>query len=176
MRYCLRNKMYLLAKEEKYMASKYDKTIKQRVVFDYESGMLIKEIVDKYKIPRGTINEWVYSNKRRIDNHNKNYKKSEVVIFKNIINRQDTTLKIYKRLRAAVPIPEDVLLKIAFELYKDGYSPTHVCNVIGLEKTKFYRYLKNKDKLTWFEKDTLKITPLIIEIFEKSKGRFGPQK
>lgn len=168
--------MYLLAREEEYMASKYDKAIKQRVVFDYESGMLIKEIVDKYKIPRGTINEWVYSNKRRVDNHNKNYRKSEIVNFKNIISRQDTTLKIYKRLREAVSIPEDVLLKIAFELYKDGYNLTHLCNVIGLEKTKFYRYLKNKDKLTWFEKDTLKIIPLIIEVFEKSKGRFGPQK
>ena len=58
------------------MASKYEKAIKRRVVFDYENGMLIKEIVDKYKIPRGTINEWVYSNKRRVDNHNKNYRKS----------------------------------------------------------------------------------------------------
>lgn len=102
--------------------------------------MLIKEIVDKYKIPRGTINEWVYSNKRRVDNHNKNYRKSEIVNFKNIISRQDTTLKIYKRLRAAVSIPEDVLLKIAFELYKDGYSPTHICNVIGLKKLSFIAF------------------------------------
>ena len=37
------------------MASKYDKAIKQRVVFDYESGMLIKEIVDKYKIQEALL-------------------------------------------------------------------------------------------------------------------------
>ncbi len=68
------------------------------------------------------------------------------------------------------------LLNIAFGLYKDGYCTERVCSIIGLGKAKFYRYLKNKDNLTWFEKETLEITPLIIEIFEKSKGRFGPEK
>ncbi len=168
--------MYLLAKEGEYMASKYDKAIKQRVVFDYENGMLIKEIVDKYKIPRGTINEWVYSNKIRIDNHNKKYTKSEITILKETISKQNSTLKIYKRLKEALTIQDANLLNVAFGLYKDGYNVEHVCNTIGLDKAKFYRYLKNKDNLTWFEKETIEITPLIIEIFEKSKGRFGPQK
>ena len=62
------------------MASKYDKTIKQHIIFDYENGMLIKEIVDKYKIPRGTINEWVYSNKRRVDNENRRLSISKILL------------------------------------------------------------------------------------------------
>ncbi len=81
------------------MASKYGKAIKQRVILDYESGMPIKEIVDKYIIPRGTINEWVYSNITRTDNHNKNYTKSEIAILKDTISKLNTTLDIFERLK-----------------------------------------------------------------------------
>lgn len=158
------------------MSKKYDDTVKKNVVNDYEKGMLVKEIVERYRIPRSTICEWIYSNKERVDIHNQKYSKSKIKALEEVNDALSKELKIYLKVIEYVQIDDSIRLKVAEVLYKDGFNMANVCSLIGLEKSKFYRYLKNKNKLTWFEKDTLELTPLIIKIFETSKARFGPQK
>lgn len=158
------------------MKTKYDANTKQLAVKDYEEGMLIKELVEKYSVPRSTICEWVYKNKQRIDNHNRKYAKSEIDKLNTRLRELQTINEIYALSFTSAGVSYDTRLIVAKQLYEKGYNMHLVCKLIDIDRAKFYRYVKKEGKLTWFEKSTHELTPLIIRIFEMSKARFGPQK
>ena len=158
------------------MKKKYSSLIKQNVIHDYKQGMLIKEIMSKYSLPRSTITDWVYKGGERIDIHNRKYTRSKIEEYEKSLKEKQLIISIYERMLLDYEIPLVDRLTVADSLYKEKANMHIVCRVLNIERTKFYRYLEKKEKKTWFESETEIITPLIIEIFAKSKGRFGPQK
>lgn len=158
------------------MKNKYSSLIKQNVIHNYKQGMLIKEIMSKYSLPRSTITDWVYKGEERIDIHNRKYTRSKTEEYEKSLKEKQLVISIYERMLLDYEIPLVDRLTVAESLYKEKVNMHLVCQVLGIERTKFYRYLEKKEKKTWFESETEIITPLIIEIFVESKGRFGPQK
>ncbi len=138
--------------------------------------MLIKEIVSKYGLPRSTITDWVYKNKDIVDMHNHKYTKSKIDKYEEELRKKETIITIYEKLFSNHDVPLKCRLYVAEILYKEKFNVYLICNVLHVDKSKFYRYLKRKNTKVWFEKETELLTPLIIEIFTLSKGRFGPQK
>lgn len=138
--------------------------------------MLIKEIVSKYGLPRSTITDWVYKNKDIVDMHNHKYTKSKIDKYEEELRKKETIITIYEKLFSNHDVPLKCRLYVAEILYKEKFNVYLICNVLHVDKSKFYRYLKRKNTRVWFEKETELLTPLIIEIFTLSKGRFGPQK
>lgn len=158
------------------MSKKYNIHIKKKVIADYNNGMLIKEIVSKYGLPRSTITDWVYKNKDIVDMHNHKYTKSKIDKYEEELRKKETIITIYEKLFSNHDVPLKCRLYVAEILYKEKFNVYLICNVLHVDKSKFYRYLKRKNTRVWFEKETELLTPLIIEIFTLSKGRFGPQK
>ena len=158
------------------MSKKYNDGVKKNVVDDYEKGMLVKEIVEKYRIPRSTICDWIYQGKTRVNIHNKKYTLSQIDILKKKVIENEVKLNACIALIRKADISELTKLETCKELYSSGQSLNLIYPLFMIEKRKFYRFLKRESSMTQYKKKDIEITPLIKEIFEKSKGRFGPQK
>lgn len=158
------------------MCKKYDEKIKKDVVDDYNKGMLIKEISEKYGVPRSTVGEWIYLNAEKVDIHNNRYTESEFGMLKKQNKRQEMIIQTFETLLSTSLISEDAKLIACKEMYKQGNNMALVCKTLKIDKAKFYRYIDENKKPTWFKKKEDEITPLIKQIFEESKQRFGPQK
>ncbi|MCQ2976327.1 MAG: hypothetical protein MJ211_16115, partial [Bacteroidales bacterium] len=148
----------MLINQKRRTMMAYSKLNKQKIIDDYKNGVNLDEISLNRNIPKSTIYKWI----------------EEENTLKKRINDLTKKVEVYKYLFELANPDEKLRLKTYKEFYMKDYGPKFLSNLLSINKNKFYRYLNHKE--TIFEKFDAIITPLIIEIFNKSERRFGPQK
>lgn len=136
----------------------YSKIEKHKTINDYKNGVNLDEISLNRNIPKSTIYKWI----------------EEECSLSKKFNDLNKKIEIYRYLFELIKPDEESRLKTYKEFYLKNYGPKFLSQLLSIDKNKFYRYLNHKE--TMLEKYDATITPLIIEIFNKSERRFGPQK
>ena len=151
----------------------YNQDFKLKIVKKYLKGISSRELCAEYKIPKSTVLYWI-SKYRNICNL-----KGKIVTIAdyNELNRQnernELRLKIYQSTGLSPQSPEKDKLEAIKHLSKD-YPVKYLCEVLVVNRTKFYRYIKNNETKTSIRRKEL--SKQIIEIFNENNARYGSKR
>ena len=154
----------------------YTKEIQELALTAYKSGRSVRGICEDYKISRSCLYKWVRTNEVRRDKKTENeftYKQLEV------LKRQ-----VYKLIR------ENEILKFAYghlspglkqkleiaDLLNGKYKTKEMCRVIQVDHSTFYNHDRRGVKVTQNQIRNEWLKERILEIYNKSGGRFGSNK
>ena len=151
----------------------YNQDFKLKIVRNYLKGISTRHLCSEYKIPKSTALYWI-SKYRNICNT-----KGKIVTMAdyNELNRQnernELRLKIYKSTGLSPQSPENDRLEAINHLSKD-YPVKYLCEVLAVNRTKYYRYIKKSETKTSLRRKEL--STQIIEIFNENNARYGAKR
>lgn len=151
----------------------YNQDFKLKIVRNYLKGISTRHLCSEYKIPKSTALYWI-SKYRNICNT-----KGKIVTIAdyNELNRQnernELRLKIYKSTGLSPQSPENDRLEAINHLSKD-YPVKYLCEVLAVNRTKYYRYIKKSETKTSLRRKEL--SAQIIEIFNENNARYGAKR
>lgn len=154
----------------------FTKEVQEKALKEYHSGKNAREICEEYKLSRSCLYKWIKANKVHQDKKTGNkftYKQFES------LRRQ-----LYKLTR------ENEILKFAYEhfspslkqkleiadLLNGKYKTKEMCRVIQVDHSTFYNHDRRRVKVTQNQIRDTQLKMQISEIYNKSEGRFGPNK
>ena len=144
---------------------KYSEKFKKSIVSMYLRGRNGKRLRDKYLIPKSTFYYW-------IEEYKKIHSQDGVIITKHDYKklqwenaRMQKQLEAY-RITGCSPQSTDEDKLVAVDKYRSLYPIKYLCDVLNINRTKFYRYIAHKETKT--ERRTKKLTCMIKEIAAKN--------
>ena len=151
----------------------YNQDFKLKIVKKYLKGISSRQLCTEYKIPKSTVLYWI-SKYRNICNIKE---KIVTIADYNELNRQnernELCLKIYKSTGLSPQSPQKDKLEAIRHLSKD-YPVKYLCEVLAVNRTKYYRYIKNTATKTSLRRKEL--YKQIIEIFNENNARYGAKR
>ncbi len=154
------------------MARRYTEKEKSHIVDLYHNGTTALELCAKYGMARSSLYEWI-----------KQYSpmptaiKSAREIY--LLEKEVARLRIINEIllncgcSATAPLQEKLP---AIERLKGKYSVHALCRALDVNRATFYNYLFRRPEKTMIQQQDEIMKPLILEIFEKSRQRFGARK
>lgn len=154
----------------------YTKEIQELALADYKIGRSAREICAEYKISRSCLYKWVNANEVHRDKKTENkftYKQLEILqrqVYK--LTRENEILKFaYEQLNPSLKQK----LEIA-DLLNGKYKTKEMCRVIQVDHSTFYNHDRRGVKVTQNQIRNERLKEKILEIYNKSGGRFGSNK
>lgn len=143
----------------------YTDNFKRNIVAMYLRGRNGKHLRTKYNIPKSTFYYWVEEYKKIYRSDGRLITKHD---YKTILAENENMkkqLEIYRLIGCSPQSPENDKL-IAIQKYKTLYPIKYLCELLNINRSKFYRFDSHKEtKLEHFDK---KLIILIKEISEKN--------
>lgn len=143
----------------------YSEKFKKNIVSMYLRGRSGRRLQDKYHIPKSTFYYWV-------EEYKKIYSDSGVIITKHDFKmlewknaRMQKQLEAY-RVTGCSPQSSDEDKLDAIDKCRSLYPIKYLCDVLNINRTKFYRYIAHEETRT--EQRTKKLTCMIKEIAAKN--------
>ena len=139
------------------------------------NGTSVKDLCGQFGICKSTAYNWIkkYSLVKRTKDRTISVHK----IYQ--LERENQTLRaeneIFRRSKCSVISPIDDKIA-AIELLKDDFSVHMICKTLGIFKSTYYHRVLRSPEKTQNEIIDEDLCPLIKEIFENSRERFGASK
>ena len=144
---------------------KYSEKFKKSIVSMYLRGRNGKRLRDKYFIPKNTFYYW-------IEEYKKIHSQDGVIITKHDYKKlQWENVRMQKQLEAyrvtgCSPQSTDEDKLVAVDKYRSLYSIKYLCDVLNINRTKFYRYIAHEETKT--ERRTKRLICMIKDIAAKN--------
>lgn len=154
----------------------YTKEIQELALADYKIGRSAREICEEYKISRSCLYKWVNANEVRRGKKTENeftYKQLEILqrqVYK-LTGKNEILKFAYEHLNPSLKQK----LEIA-DLLNGKYKTKEICRVIQVEHSTFYNHYRRGVKVTQNQIRNERLKEKILEIYNKSCGRFGSNK
>ncbi len=139
----------------------YSEKFKKNIITMFLRGQNGRRLRDKYHIPKSTFYYWV-------EEYKKIYSQDGLIITKHDYKklewenaRMKKQLEVY-RITGCSPQSTDEDKLVAVDKYRSSYPIKYLCEVLNINRTKFYRYKAHKETQT--EKRIKKLTCKIKEI------------
>lgn len=154
----------------------YTRELQELALADYKSGRSAMEICEEYKISRSCLYKWLNANEIHRDKKTENeftYKQLEILqkqLYK--LTRENEILRFaYEHLNPSLKQK----LEIA-DLLNGKYKTKEMCKVIQIDHSTFYNHDRRGVKVTQNQIRNEWLKEKILEIYNKSSGRFGSNK
>lgn len=149
--------------------------LKNDVINDFKKGATTSNLIEKYGLPKSTINDWLRNTRLEIEGDS--YKKLTFKYSKlyNDFEKISLELTIYKELNC-LPTMERIDRLDAIEKHADTFPIKTMCRILNIDSSTALNHIKRRVKKTKYEINDELLTPLVLDIFNKSKQRFGSNK
>ena len=144
---------------------KYSEKFKKSIVSMYLRGRNGKRLRDKYLIPKSMFYYW-------IEEYKKIHSQDGAIITKHDYKklqwenaRMQKQLEAY-RITGCSPQSTDEDKLVAVDKYRSLYPIKYLCDVLNINRTKFYRYIAHEETKT--ERRTKRLTCMIKDIAAKN--------
>ena len=141
----------------------------------YNDGISVKDICDKYDVPKSTMYYWIKQSNPIKSSSSNTVTMQEYTFMHRRIERLEQENQIYKLSGCTVSAPLKNKLQEIKRL-KDQFSIHALCDVLQVRRSTFYYYLYRSPEITQLERSDAYFRPLIADIFESSQQRFGAKK
>ncbi|HHT55265.1 MAG TPA: IS3 family transposase [Acholeplasma sp.] len=149
--------------------------IKTNIINDFKNGLTTNELIDKYGYSKSTINEWLRPVRLKIEEDTLKDPSLKYSKLKKDYNEMSIELEIYKSLECLPSSPRLVKLN-AIEKYYNIYPVKTMCRILDVNVGTFYNHLNRKVNQKSYLTNDINLKPLVLEVFNKSKQRFGSTK
>jgi len=153
--------------------SKYIKEFKINAVNEYNTTKDIDYILNKYKISRSTLYDWI-NRYRKLTDKTK-YTITDYLNLKNLYDKKVRELEIMERTHCFKDSPRKQKLEAVENLFGE-YPVKEICRVIDLPTGTFYNHHFRRVKETQNAKRDKILKEHIKRVFEESEGRFSGNK
>lgn len=149
--------------------------LKDDVINDFKKGSTTSDLIVKYGLPKSTINDWLRNTRLKIEDDS--YKKLTFKYSKlyKDFKKISLELTIYKELNC-LPTMKRIDRLDAIEKYADTFPIKTMCRLLNIDSSTALNHIKRRVKKTKYEINDDLLTPLVLDIFNKSKQRFGANK
>ena len=148
--------------------------LRKQIIEDNASGIGVKKLCRQYKIGKSTVYRWLHEGKALPVEELKTISAREIYLLK----AENVRLKKHVQILEEGEIMDAIPLKEKCQLI-DKMSPKHgihlLCRTLGVRRSTYYHHLRRPEK-TELEKQDEELRPLIKQVFEESKERFGAHK
>lgn len=155
--------------------SKFSDKIKNNIFNQYISGEKISDLCDEHQISRSHLYRLIKNNKIHKRRNGKTINFHELYQLERKVEFLQIENEIFKKSGCGINSSNEEKIK-AVDTLKDDYTVYAVCKTLDLLRSTYYHHLLRAPKQKWNEIRNDMLRPKIIEIFEKSKERFGAGK
>ncbi|MDY0139351.1 MAG: IS3 family transposase [Candidatus Izemoplasmatales bacterium] len=149
--------------------------IKLKIIDDFKNGFTTKDLIDKYGYSKTTINDWLRPTRLEIEYDDlKSLRKKYSFLCKEH-EKMKIELEIYKSLECLPSSPRHVKLN-AIEKYYNIYPVKTMCRILDVSVGTFYNHLNRRVEEKFNIKNDNFLRPLVMEVYNKSRQRFGSIK
>ncbi len=154
------------------MARRISTTTKQKLINQYGAGVSVRQLCQKYHIPRSTIYSWIKNDYQP--------KKQDGLItpralntLRNEVKRYENIITILKTVGTTAKAPIRERLVALTPLY--GQYPVHqLCDALDVPRGTFYNHIRrNKGDESWYVKRNTELKAVISELYYGSRQIYG---
>ena len=153
------------------MAKRYAEEFKHMVVKQYQIGNSAREICAQHNIARSTLFLWA---KQYTADETGQISREQYLMQKEL-ERLRIENQIFKICGCAPSSPLSDRLS-AIQTHQKEFSLHALCRVLQVNRSTYYHHALRDPGQTQLQIEDAALKPLVKEIFEKSKGRFGARK
>ena len=158
------------------MNLKYQDEFRSEIVDIFRAGMPVETICKKYQVSKSSVYNWI-----KLDSKHSSKNGAMQISFREIISlqsevsrlRQENEISRKCKWVESASLKEN--LKTIDEL-KNDYSIHFLCKILNILRSTYYHYSLRRPEKTAYEISDEQIHPIVKQIFEESKGRFGTRK
>ncbi len=151
----------------------YSVKFKKYVVKKLLESKSAKYICSKFKLSKSTLYYWKEQYRKLLIESHKVITRNDYLKLKAENNRNKMILNIYRTVSCSPQSPEVDKFN-AIDSLRSQYPIKTLCEVLCVDRNKYYRHLKEKKTQNEIWEET--ITPLIIETFYKHNARYGAKR
>jgi transposase InsO family protein/transposase-like protein len=158
------------------MNLKYQDELKKEIIDLFQAGMTVDSICKKYQLSKSSVYSWI-----KLDKMHKSKNGAMQISFREVISLQSEVARlrqeneIFRKCKWVTAAPLSKKLKAIDELQHD-YSIHVLCKTLNVLRSTYYHYSLRSPEKTVYEINDEEIRPIVKQIFDESKGRFGTRK
>ena len=158
------------------MNLKYQDEFRSEIVDLFRAGMTVENICEKYQVSKSSVYNWI-----KLDSKHSSKNGVMQISFREIISLQSEVARlrqeneIFQKCEWVISVPLEEKLKTIHEL-KNEYSIHVLCKTLDVLRSTYYHYSLRRPEKTAYEISDEQIRPIVKQIFEESKGRYGTRK
>ena len=153
------------------MAKRYTEDFKKHIIEQYQANISAAELCSQYGIARSTLFLWV----KQYTADTTGQIPRERYLLEKELEQLRTENKIFKVCDCSPASPLSERLS-AIDLHRNEFSIHALCQVLQVNRSTYYHHAFRSPDKTQLQIEDEALKPLIIEIFSKSKARFGARK
>ncbi len=149
--------------------------VKKEIIEKINNNIPISQIMNEYNISRSTLYYWKKLYTVHSSRHENKFTYSDIITLQNELKRKNRQIEIYEKAGCFKTSSLKIRLEAIEKLF-GLYPVKEMCRIFNVKVGTFYNHhFRRVDKTTYEIKDE-QLKPIIKEIFEKSKSRFGAKK
>jgi transposase InsO family protein len=153
------------------MSKRYTEAFKREISEQYTKGTSAPILCAQYGMARSTLFSWV---QQYTANEVGQMPREQYLMVKEL-ERLRTENKIYKVCGCSPSSPLSDRIA-AITAHQTEFSIHALCRVLQVNRSTYYYHALRAPEQTQLQMEDAALKPLIVEIFEKSEGRFGARK
>lgn len=157
------------------MKRKLSDSMIQRIVNEYFECRSPKLIQKKYGIIKRTLYNWVREMRQVKRSKYRSVTAAQIYRMERRLKTLQEENQIYKESGCSITDPIDKKMEAITRL-KGRYTIHALCRTLQLARGTYYNRMLRSPEKTIFEQVNDTLRPLIAQLFEESKGRFGAEK
>ena len=155
------------------MNNKYSDSFKRKLVKMYFNGRNARRIYEAYNIPKRTFYYWVEEYRTIYRNNGTIITAHDYKMLQAENEKIQRQLEVYQKAGCSQYSDEHEKLK-AIKRLQGKYPIKYICDILNIDRGKYYRYITHIETIN--EKRDKEFAPLVKEIFEEHKARYGAKR
>ena len=157
------------------MAVKIAESHKNAIIAAYRPGENVRTFCQHHKISASTFYRWQTEQRKELQVAKTTISRVRVYQMNVELERLRIDNEIFRKSGCPIYAPLHDRLVAIFNL-QEQYSVHALCRVLNVNRSTFYHHQRRKPKITIIEQEDNELRPIIKDIFDKSKERFGSRK
>lgn len=153
------------------MSKRFTDEERVAAVKKYESGYTAESVSTEYGISRSTLYTW----RKQLQPDDRGQIPRKQYLMEQELNRLRIENQIFRESGCSPSSSLDSRIEAMHRL-KDQYSIHILCRVLDVHRSTFYHREFRSPEITQLEENDAILKPLIMEIFQRSSGRFGARR
>lgn len=158
------------------MQKNYTTEFKNKIIRRYVEGESVSSISKSTELSRSTIYIWLKDAQEKENLKTKPLNLGDFHKLKSKCQKQEEIIKILQTSPCSTRAPLSERYEVIKEL-SDIYSVNTLCSALKVAKGSYYNHiLRNANENTQFARKKKELTPIIEEIYNKSKQTYGARR
>ena len=150
-------------------------SLKKKIIKEFKKGKTTNDLIKKYNLPKSTINDWLRNVRLKIEDDTIRTLSNKYSKLHSEYEKVSLELEIYQKLNC-LPSMDRITKLNAIEEHQDIFPLKTMCRILNVDSSTALNHIKRRVKTTTYEINDEMLKPLILDIFNKSKQRFGSTK